>query len=495
MLIEGFLLFALLIFAVKFLQLQQARSRLPPGPVPLPILGNLWLLDFALKRETLAKLSSIYGEIYTIWLGTEPMVVLNGYKAVKEGLVTCSEETSGRPLTPLFLDLMGEKGIFMTSGPIWKQQKRFVMTTLRNLGVGKKVLENRIQEEAHCLLQVFKSKKGSLFDPQTLMVKAFANIICNFVFGHRFSEEDAHFNKILKTVHMIIYVFATRWGRAYNTFPQIMQKFQKPYRQLFEHNEFLHNFVKDKVQSHKERWEEGNEPQDLIDCYLEFISKNKGDSGSIFSEENMVQIIVDLLIGGTQTSTTTLYWGLLYLLKYPDVQEKIHHEIDAILGPSQLITYEDRNRLPYTNAVLHEIVRYSNVSATGPLRKCLKDVVIKGFPIGKGTLLLPNSHSVLYDPECWETPWKFNPEHFLDSEGNFVNNEAYLPFSTGRRACVGESLARIELFVFFTNLLRSFKYQLPPGVKDVSFEEIKEISGINRQPIPYNLCAFPREAA
>uniref|UniRef100_A0A8C5S3H1 Cytochrome P450 n=1 Tax=Laticauda laticaudata TaxID=8630 RepID=A0A8C5S3H1_LATLA len=157
-----------------------------------------------------------------------------------------------------------------------------------------------------------------------------------------------------------------------------------------------------------------------------------------------------------------------------------------------MITYEDRNRLPYTNAVLHEIVRYSNVTITGPLRKCLKDIVIMGFPIGKGTLLLPNAHSVLYDPEHWKTPWKFNPEHFLDSEGNFVNNEAYLPFSTGRRACVGESLARIELFIFFTNLLRSFKYQLPPEAKEVSFEEI---TGTTRQPLPYNLCAFPREAA
>ncbi|XP_032081159.1 cytochrome P450 2J2-like [Thamnophis elegans] len=492
MLIEGFLLCALLVFTFQFLQLQRARSRLPPGPAPLPILGNLWLLDFALKREPLMKLRSIYGNIYTIWLGTEPLVVLNGYKAVKEGLVTYSEETLGRPLTPLFKDLMGDKGVFMSTGPIWKQQKRFVMMALRNLGVGKKILENRIQEEAQHLLKVFKSKKGLPFDPRTPLFKAVSNIICNFMFGHRFSEEDAQFNKLLKTIQMIVYIAGNVWGRAYDSFPAIMQKFPKPYRELFEHNEFMHNLVKDKVQSHKERWEEGNEPQDLIDFYLKFISKSTEDSDSFFCEDNMVQIIVDLLIGGAETSTTTLYWGLLYLLKYPDVQEKIHHEIDAILGPSQIITYEDRNRLPYTNAVLHEIVRYSNVTITGPLRKCLKDIVIMGFPIGKGTLLLPNAHSVLYDSECWETPWKFNPEHFLDSEGNFVNNEAYLPFSAGRRACVGESLARIELFIFFTNLLRSFKYQLPPEVKDVSFEDI---TGVTRQPLPYKLCALPREAA
>ncbi|XP_026577533.1 cytochrome P450 2J2-like isoform X1 [Pseudonaja textilis] len=492
MLIEGFLLFAFFVFAFQFLQLQRAKGRFPPGPFPLPIFGNLRLLNFALKRETLVKLTSIYGNIYTIWLGTTPVVVLNGYKAVKEALVTYSVETSGRPLMPLFTELMGERGVFMTTGPIWRKQKRFVMMALRNLGMGKKILENQIQQEAHYLLKVFKSKKELPFDPRTPIVKAVSNIIFNFVFGHRFSEEDAHFNKLLKTIHMIVYLPGSIWGRAYDSFPTIMQKFQKPYQQLFEHNEFMHNFIKDKMQSHKERWEEGNKPQDLLDFYLEFISKNKNNSDSIFSEENMVQIAVDLLIGGAEASTTTLYWGLLYLLKYPDVQEKIHHEIDAILGPSQMITYKDRNRLPYTNAVLHEIVRYSNISITGPLRKCLKDIVIMGSPIGKGTLLLPNAHSVLYDPEHWKTPWKFNPEHFLDFEGNFVNNEAYLPFGTGRRACVGESLARIELFIFFTNLLRSFKYQLPPEAEEVSFEEI---TGSIRQPLPYNLCAFPREAA
>ncbi|XP_026544372.1 cytochrome P450 2C12, female-specific-like [Notechis scutatus] len=111
MLIEGFLLFALLVFAFQFLQLQRAKGRFPPGPFPLPIFGNLWLLNFALKRETLVKLTSIYGNIYTIWLGTTPVVVLNGYKAVKEGLVTYSEETSGRPLMPLFMELKGEKGL------------------------------------------------------------------------------------------------------------------------------------------------------------------------------------------------------------------------------------------------------------------------------------------------------------------------------------------------------------------------------------------------
>ncbi|KAL7991107.1 hypothetical protein Chor_014537 [Crotalus horridus] len=442
MLVEGFLLFALFFVAWQFLQLQWARRQLPPGPVPLPILGNLWLLDFALKREPLMKLTSIYGNIYTIWLGTAPVVVLNGCKAVKEGLVTYSEETSGRPLLPLFTDLMGEKGVFMTSGPVWKQQKRFVMLTLRNLGVGKKSLENRIQEEAQNLLKVFTSKKGSPFDPRTAIGHAVANIICSFVFGQRFPEEDAHLNKLLKTIHMIVYVPGSVWGRVYDSFPTIMRKFPGPYQQLFEHNEFMHNFVKDKIQSHKERWKEGSEPQDLIDFYLDFIAKarrrllhsgshekapalrpfspifhlqSKDDSTSVSREDNMVQTIVDLLIGGAETSTITLYWGLLYLLKYPDVQEKVHHEIDAILGPSQTITYEDRNRLPYTNAVLHEIVRYSNITITGPLRKCLKDFDMLGFPIRK--------------------------------------------------------------------------YQLPPGVKDISFGEI---TGTTHQPFPYNLCAFPR---
>uniref|UniRef100_A0A8U7MCF5 Uncharacterized protein n=1 Tax=Corvus moneduloides TaxID=1196302 RepID=A0A8U7MCF5_CORMO len=108
---EIFIALVVCLLILQLLKLQWMRTQLPPGPVPLPIIGNLWLLDFKLRRETLSKLTNIYGNIYTLWMGQTPLVVLNGYKAVKDGIITHSEEVSGRPLTPFYRDMMGEKGI------------------------------------------------------------------------------------------------------------------------------------------------------------------------------------------------------------------------------------------------------------------------------------------------------------------------------------------------------------------------------------------------
>ncbi|CAI5776052.1 cytochrome P450 2J2-like [Podarcis lilfordi] len=484
-----FLLAVLSLFVIQFLKLLWARTHFPPGPTPLPVIGNLWLLDFSLKKEILAKLANIYGDIYTIWAGTMPFVVLNGYKAVKECLVTHSEETAGRALSPFYKDLMGEKGIYPTNNHNWKQQKYFAMMALRSLGVGKKHLEHRIHNEAHQLLMAVTSKEGLAFDPRTPINHAVANVICSLLFGHRFASEDDSFNRLIKATYLIVFIPASFRGGVYNVFPWIMRRLQGSHQQAFEYNNFLHALVKDEVQSHQERWKEGQEPEDLIDLYLDQMAKSKDEPTSTFNEDNLVQTVVDLLIGGTVSTTTILYWGLLYLLKYPDVQEKIHEEIDAVLRPSHVITYEDRIKVPYTNAVLHEVMRHCNVSITGPFRKCLEDFTLLGFPLKKGTLVLPNLHSALYDPEYWETPWTFNPGHFLDSFGRFASNKAFLPFSTGRRSCVGEPLARIELFIFFANLLRAFKFHLPDAEKEVNMEAINVGTC---QPHPYRILAIPR---
>nr|XP_020667157.1 cytochrome P450 2F2-like [Pogona vitticeps] len=485
---EFLILLILSLLIVQFLKLQWMRQKLPPGPTPLPIIGNLWHLGFVVKQESLLKLKDTYGNIFTMWMGQTPVVVLNGYEAVKEGLVTYSEETSGRAKSPLMTDLMGEKGIFVTSGHTWKQQKRFVMTTLRNLGVGKKDLENRVQVEAHKLLKLIASKQGSSFEPKIPIVRTVGNVICSFVFGDPFPQDDDSFNKLIKAVYLLLFVPFTFWGRLYDACPTVMSHMKGLYREVFESNAFIHNLVREKMQSHKERWRRGQENHDLIDFYLDQIAKSKDDPSSTFNEENLVQTAVDLLIGGIETVANTLCWGLCYLLKYPDVQEKIQNEIDAVMGRSQIITYEDRVKLPYTNAVLHETLRFSSVTGIATMRCCLKDMTLLGFPIAKGTFILPNKHSVLYDPDCWETPWKFNPGHFLDSEGNFVNNDAFIPYAIGRRACLGEPLAQTELFVFFANLLHAFKFQLPDGIKDVSLESIV---GGTREPRPFEILAIP----
>uniref|UniRef100_A0A8C3MCY4 Uncharacterized protein n=1 Tax=Geospiza parvula TaxID=87175 RepID=A0A8C3MCY4_GEOPR len=456
-----FIALVVCLLILQFLKLQWMRTQLPPGPVPLPIIGNLWLLDFKLRRETLSELTNIYGNIYTLWMGQTPLVVLNGYKAVKDGIVTHSEEVSGRPLTPFYRDMMGEKGIFLTNGHTWKQQRRFGMTIIRSLALGKNNLEHQIQREASHLVDIFTNTEGKPFDPHTSIVHAIANIICAVVFGNQ-------------KWHLTLFAFCLT-PQLYDAFPWLMHHLPGPHQEVFAYNHFMHRLVMEEVEAH-ERQNTGD-PQDLIDFYLAQITKTKDDPSSTFNKENMVQTVVDLLLGGTETTSTTLLWALLYMVQYPEIQEKVQREIEAVLEPSHVISYEDRKQLPYTNAVIHEALRYSNVTSVDLC--CFL----------QGTLVLPNLHSVVYDTEHWETPWKFNPDHFLDLDGNFVNKEAFLPFSAGHRVCLGERMARVELFIFFANLLRAFTFQLPEGVKEINLEYIL---GAILQPQPYKLCAIPR---
>ncbi|NWI64548.1 CP2J6 protein, partial [Todus mexicanus] len=274
--------------------------------------------------------------------------------------------------------------------------------------------------------------------------------------------------------------------QVYEILPWLMSYLPGPHKKALSSYDVLSSFARKEIRRHVERGIP-DEPQDFIDFYL--AEMNKVSDKPKYDEDNLVCVMNDLFLGGSETSSTTLYWGLLYMVANPDIQEKVQKELDAVLGPSQLICYEDWRKLPYTNAVVHEIQRFSNIVFVGMPRSCVRDTTLLGFPVKKGTIIIPNIASVLCDPEQWETPRQFNPGHFLDKDGNFTPREAFLPFSAGHRVCLGEQLASTELFIFFANLLRAFTFQLPEGVTEINTEPI---FGGTLQPHPYSVCAIPR---
>ncbi|NXK76011.1 CP2J2 protein, partial [Amazona guildingii] len=329
---------------------------------------------------------------------------------------------------------------------------------------------------------------GRPVDPSFPLFHSISNVICALVFGYHFSDEDKTFHELIRVTENLFRFGGSFVHQLYEIFPWLMCRLPGPHKKTLSCYDVLSSFARKEIRRHVERGIP-NEPQDFIDFYLAEIEKSKDGVKPKYDEDNLVYVINDLFLGGSETSSTTLYWGLLYMVVNPDIQEKVQKELDTVLGPSQLICYEDRKKLPYTNAVVHEIQRFSNIVFVGMPRVCVRDTTLLGFPVKKGTIVIPNIASVLYDPEQWETPREFNPGHFLDKEGNFVPREAFLPFSAGHRVCLGEHLARTELFIFFANLLRAFTFRLPEGVTKISTEPIL---GGTLQPHPYRICAIPR---
>ncbi|XP_077204308.1 cytochrome P450 2J2-like isoform X1 [Paroedura picta] len=479
------------LLSLHFLRQLRAQRSYPPGPLWLPVIGSIWRAGLKADTDTVSKLAKRYGDLYMLWLGHIPVVVLFGYEAVKEGLINHSDDFDERVLTPFLKLFANGEGIIFSNGHTWKQQRKFGITTMRKLGLGKKGMEHQIEEEAHQLVETFAREKGQPFDPAMPIFNSISNVICAVVFGHRFPVEDKEFIKLMGDFYGLLTFLCSVDHMVYELFPWIMKRLPGPHRKALASAEAVLSFARKEVEKHKEH-HGAHEPQDFIDFYLSQMKKSENDPNSTYNEENLVHCIFDLFIAGTETSALTLQWALLLLANHPDIQEKAHREIEDVLGSSQIFHYQDRKKLPYTNAVLHEIERFRYIFLLGGPRQCSKDVNMRGFFIPKGAIIIPDLRSVLCDPTHWETPEEFNPNHFLDEDGNFVEREAFLPFGAGARVCLGEQLARIELFIFFANLLRAFTFQLPEGVKELNTDPIVRLT---LAPRPYKLCAVPRNSS
>ncbi|XP_064189690.1 cytochrome P450 2J2-like [Anguilla rostrata] len=485
--IKRLLLFLIAVLLITDFLKHRKAPNFPPGPWALPVVGNVFHIDTKQPHIYLTKLAEVYGNIFSIRLGREKTVLVTGYKMVKEALVTQAENFVDRPPSPMADRLYSGNGIFMSNGYKWRKQRRFALTTMRNFGLGKKSLESIICEESRFLQEEIERERGNPFDPHLLLHNAVSNIICFMVFGHRFDYSDQNFQLLLKLLSETIQLDGSIWGQLYEAFPTVMKFLPGPHNEIFRHYKDLSAFVRGELEKHKQDWDP-SAPRDYIDSFLAEIEHNTHDPAAGFDEFNLIMCALDLFLAGTETTSTTLRWALLYMMKYPDIQEKVQAEIDRVIGQSRQPTMADRAKMPYTDAVIHEIQRMGNIVPLNMPRIASKDTTLGGYFLPKGTSVLAILTSVMFDKSVWQTPDTFNPGHFLDADGKFVKHDAFMPFSAGKRVCLGEQLARMELFLFFVFIFQKFSFSPVQGVE----LNLEGQIGATLTPVPFKICASLR---
>ncbi|KAI1705036.1 cytochrome p450 domain-containing protein [Ditylenchus destructor] len=207
------------------------------------------------------------------------------------------------------------------------------------------------------------------------------------------------------------------------------------------------------------------------------MPKPTSDSSSAWSktyirDDALLHFCSDLWNAGQETTSTTLSFGILYLLLDVDVQSKMQEELYAVVGSDEKVTVAHKSRLPYTNAVVNEVQRMCNLLPQNLYHRTMRDVELNGYKLPKSTNVVPQICCVLFDEKVFPEPNRFKPERFLDQNGQLLKVEELVPFSVGKRICLGESLARMELFLFVANIFHTFKIRPVDPLNPPSSEKL-----------------------
>ncbi|XP_072483028.1 cytochrome P450 2C23-like [Notamacropus eugenii] len=445
-------------------------------------------LDLKPNPPTLSQLAEKYGPLYTLYFGTQPIVVLHGYNIMKEALIDQGDSFLERGVVPLFEDVLKGQGVVFSRGERWKQICRFSPMTLRNFGMGKRSIEERVQEEAQCLVEELRKTKGQPTDPTFFLGCAPCNVICSIVFHNRFKYNDEKFLNLMKLLNENFRIFNSPWAQLYNFLPALRVYLPGTHKIFSRNVEEVKRFILERVKEHQKILDPSN-PQDYIDCYLSKMQQEKDNPKSEFDLENLTSTATDLFIAGTETTSSTLRYGLLLILKHPEVQAKIHQEIDHVIGHNRVPSIKDRQDMPYMDTVVHEVQRFIDLIPFNLPHAVTRDIQFQQYVLPKVMTIFPLLSPVLYDSKEFPNPDQFDPQHFLDNNGKFKKSDHFMPFSIGKWSCLGEGMARIELFLFFTSILQNFTLK-PVGDPNEILIMANRI-GFTNIPPHYQLCFVP----
>ncbi|KAK2853511.1 hypothetical protein Q5P01_006172 [Channa striata] len=461
---------------LKFFQpeIPEGLCRLP-GPKPLPIIGNV--LELGRKPyQSLTAMSKRYGHVFQIHIGMRPVVVLSGSETVRQALIKQGEEFSGRPDLYTFKFINdGQSLAFSTDqSSVWRARRKLAYSALRSFSNLESknseyscFLEEHVCKEANHLIKQLNTvmKANGSFDPIRQIVVSVANVICGICFGRRYSHDDQELLSLVTLADDFNQV--TGSGNPADFIPILQYLPSTNMKKFRDLNARFNNFVQKIVREHYVTYDKDN-IRDITDSLIDHCEDRKLDENFNVqvSDEKIVGIVNDLFGAGFDTVTTALSWSVMYMVAYPEIQERLYQELKVNVGLDRTPRLSDKPNLPFLEAFILEMLRHSTFLPFTIPHSTTKDTSLNGYFIPKDTCIFINQWQINHDPELWKEPDSFNPERFLTADGTEVNKvegEKVMAFGLGKRRCIGEVIARNEVYLFLAILIQNLHFHPMPG--------------------------------
>ncbi|XP_060581270.1 cytochrome P450 2B4-like [Ruditapes philippinarum] len=362
----SFILVFLGVFLLSFILVSKKKENLPPGYYGFPVIGSWNLLRKLPGRRphlVFYEESKRFGNIFRFYLGQQLVVVLSGFDIINEALVKKAEVFSDRlkgtnALLPKSDDEAGV--IFCRYNSAWREARRFSLQALRDFGVGKTSIEERIIIETEAVTSKLTSINGKPTAIDGLMQKLVGNVIYSIIFGKRYEYDDPNSDKVRNMSNVL--VSGPGPLTPSNYMPKFISRFLNKQGVELEVKrtasvKAIRKYIYELIDEHEATFDEDN-IRDFVDLYIK-TSRLKDESvKKIITKGNMFRVIVDLFIAGSETTSSTLDWAFFFMTEKPECSTKM--SAGNLFG-DKVIEYSERNKLVYVNATLMEIQRISAI--------------------------------------------------------------------------------------------------------------------------------------
>jgi len=488
------------ISTTQFLKMLWARRYLPPGPFPLPLIGNFHQLK-PLPHRALQNFHREYGPLVSVWMGNRPTVVIGSPEVVKQTHKEQSDKFQHRVLTDfaklsLHADEEGGKNVALAGGKYWVKARRIFVQELMSKKFILQQCLPKIEEENLSTVDAIRELNEAPFDPHDYLQRLSLNIVFRLTYGLRFgrdemSQENSQFKDLMNVINTVVKIGGTNVMANYIPILKVFNFGLK--RRQIECISSRDKRLLKLLEEHKATLDPAT-PRDFLDVLL------SRQSVEGLTDREVTLIAWEFITAGTDTTSATMHWMVMLLANHPEVQKKAHEEIDRVTG-GRPVTLDDQPNLRYTDAVVKEAMRWMPVVPMMVPYRTSENVTVNSegheYHIPANTQVLVNGFNMQRDPANWVDPEKFNPDRFvsgpdadLELRGSDAQSDPhhlkFLPMGTGRRACAGYALAKVELFLQGATLVQNFDWSPPPGMEKI---EVGEKFGIAVSPTDFTICA------